>query len=253
MTFETSTALGEGATLRGSGTWRVRDADVVDASRPGRHASALAIVLSGEDLGAALASAGLPDVLAEGRGRVRAELAWRAPLYLPAIERASGSLAIALERGRIVPLEPGAARLVGLFALQAIPRRLSLDFRDVTSDGLAFERIDGNIALSGGVAEVTLVEMTGPIGVVDVTGTSDLIAREYDQEITVLPRVSAALPIIGMISGGATAGIGALVAGGFLKALGIDLDRIGLRRYALRGSWEEPRLEPLGALPRRSP
>ena len=252
MTFETSTALGEGATLRGSGTWRVRDADVADASRPGLHASALAIVLSGDDLGAALAFAGLPDVLAEGRGRVRAELAWRAPLYLPALERAGGSLAIAIERGRIVPIEPGAARLVGLFALQAIPRRLSLDFRDVTSDGLAFERIDGDIALSGGIAEVTL-QMSGPIGIVDIAGTSDLTARRYDQEIAVLPRVSAALPIIGMISGGATAGIGALVAGGFLKALGIDLDRIGLRRYALRGSWDEPRLESLGALPRRSP
>ena len=252
-TFELSGELGDSATLRGNGTWRVRDAEVLDASRPGRHSSTLAIVLAGDDFGAALTRIGLPGVIAEGSGRVRAELAWRAPLYLPDMARASGSLAIDADRGRIVPLEPGAARLVGLFALQAIPRRLSLDFRDMTSDGLAFERIDGDIVLSGGVVETTLVQMTGPIGVIDVTGTSNLITREYDQEITVLPRVSAALPIIGMISGGMSAGIGVLVAGGFLKALGIDLDRIGLRRYALRGSWDEPRLEPLGGLPRRSP
>jgi uncharacterized protein YhdP len=153
-----------------------------------------------------------------------------------------GDMTLALERGRIVPLEPGAARLVGLFALQAIPRRLDLDFRDVVSDGLAFQKITGDVELHHGVANTPLIQLTGPIGVVDITGESNLITHEYDQTITVLPRISAALPILGMITGGATAGIGALVAGGFLKAVGLDLDRIGLRKYQLTGSWDAPLL-----------
>ena len=252
LTFAVDGTLEGDSTLRGEGLWRLR-ADATDGARADSHASGLALTLTGRDLGAGLASAGLDGVLAEGSGTVRGELAWRGPLYLPELERLDGSLSIDVARGRIVPLEPGPARLVGLFALQAIPRRLSFDFRDVTSDGLAFERLAGDVALADGVADVALVQLTGPVGVIDVDGTSNLVTREYDQRITVLPRVSAALPIIGMLSGGASAGIGALVAGGFLKALGIDLDRIGLRRYALRGSWEEPVLEPLGGPTRRAP
>ncbi len=133
--------------------------------------------------------------------------------------------------------------MVGLFALQALPRRLELDFKDVTSDGLAFQRITGDIAIENGVADAVLLQLTGPIGVVDITGQSDFNTREFDQRITVLPRISAALPVIGVISAGATGGIGALVATGFLKAVGIDLDRLGLRDYSLTGKWDNPLFE----------
>ena len=233
--------------LEGEGGWRLRRADETDASRPGRHASALSLSLHGEDLGAGLAEVGLSGVLAEGRGTVTASLGWEGPVYTPALERTRGTLSLDVERGRIVPFEPGPARLVGLFALQALPRRLVLDFSDVTSDGLAFERIVGDASLAAGVVDVSLVQLTGPVGVVDVVGTSDIVRREYDQRVTVLPRVSAAVPIIGAIAGGASGGIGALVASGFLKAMGLDLDRIGLRRYALTGSWDDPLLAPVDA------
>ena len=57
--------------------------------------------------------------------------------------------------------------------------------------------------------------------------------------------MSAALPVIGAISGGASAGIGALVAAGILKALGVDFDRIGLRSYRLTGPWISPEFVPV--------
>jgi len=247
LTFEADIEVTGGTTVAGKGSWLLGEGEVVDASRGGSHRSTLDLVVAGEDLGGGLSASGFPDKLAEGRGEIRTTLGWRGPFYLPALEKLEGSLSLDVERGRILPLEVGPARLVGLFALQSLPRRLAFDFSDVTSDGLAFERIAGDIALANGVASVGLVQLTGPVGVVDVAGTSDLVGREHDQRITVLPRVSAALPIIGAIAGGASAGIGVLVAGGFLKAMGLDLDRIGLRRYALRGSWDDPVLEPVDA------
>ena len=245
LTFELRAAAAGETRLSGTGSWWLVDAVDVDPARPGSHRSELGLVLESEDFGAGLAAVGVPGVVAEGRGATRAALGWSGPLYLPEVARLDGTLSVDVERGRIVPLEPGPARLMGLFALQALPRRFDLDFRDFTADGLAFERVSGDVMLARGIAEIPMVQLTGPVGVVDVSGTSDLIAREYDQRITVLPRISAALPIIGMLSGGASAGIGVLVAGGFLKALGLDLDRIGLRRYAVTGSWDEPRVTPL--------
>ena len=71
----------------------------------------------------------------------------------------------------------------------------------------------------------------------------DRVAQTYDQKIVVLPSLSGALPLIGIISGGATAGIGALLVGPILEGLGIDLDRLGLRTYTLKGDWTAPQIK----------
>jgi uncharacterized protein YhdP len=226
--------------LVGRGYWRLRDPQSVNPALADQHQSQLNFVLQGDDFGEGLRYIGVEDVISEGEGTVEARFEWPGPLYRPKVAELDGSVSMQIERGSIIPLEPGAGRMVGLFALQALPRRLELDFKDMTADGLAFKRITGDLTIEDGIADVSLVQLTGPIGVIDITGESDLIRREFNQQITVLPRVSAALPIIGVLSGGASAGIGALVATGFLKALGIDLDRLGLRDYSLTGKWDEP-------------
>ena len=119
LTFALRATADGDTVLEGEGGWRLRRADETDASRPGRHASALSVSLHGEDLGAGLAEVGLSGVLAEGSGTVTASLGWEGPVYTPALERTRGALSLDVERGRIVPFEPGPARLVGLFALQA--------------------------------------------------------------------------------------------------------------------------------------
>jgi len=228
--------------LVGSGEWILLDPQGVNADLAGAHNTRLSLALQSDDFGSALTQVGFPDTVAEGEGRVNMELNWPGPGYLPDLERLDGSLDMDIRRGRIVAVDPGAGKLVGLFALQALPQRLSLDFSDVVSDGLAFQKITGEVALEDGIANATLVQLNGPVGVVDLTGTTNLVTEEYNQRITVLPRVSAALPVIGIIAGGASAGIGALVAGGFLKAIGLDIDRIGLQEYQLQGNWDEPEL-----------
>ena len=233
--------------LVGQGHWYLRDPQGVNRELVGKHSSQLNLVLQSDDFGVGLEELGLNDIMADGRGAVEMQLSWPGPLYAPELERLDGNVKVDVNSGSIVPFEPGAGRVVGLFALQSLPRRLNLDFKDLTHDGLAFTSISGSAAIENGIADVPLLQLTGPIGVVDIEGTSDLNTQEFDQKVTVLPRVSAAIPIIGAISGGATAGIGALVAAGLLKALGLDFDRIGLRAYSLTGQWTEPVVTPIPA------
>lgn len=233
--------------LVGQGRWHLQDPQAVNPQLSGKHTTNLNLVLQSDDFGVGLESIGLKDILLDGQGSIEAQLSWNGPAYKPSIDALNGSAKMLMESGSIIPFEPGAGRVVGLFALQALPRRLNLDFKDITADGLAFKRITGDVTVEQGVANVELVQLTGPIGVVDISGQSDLRTREFDQKVTVLPRVSAALPIIGAISGGASAGIGALVAAGFLKVLGLDFDRIGLRNYSLTGTWDKPEFKPLSA------
>lgn len=230
----------ENMQLVGQGFWRLKDPQGVNPDFKDQHQTQLELVLQSDDFGKGFAHIGLDDVISQGRGAVELQLSWPGPAYLPSLAELDGRIKLNIEQGNIIPVEPGAGRMVGLFALQALPRRLNLDFSDISNDGLAFKNITGDAFIDKGVVDVSLVQLTGPIGVVDVVGKSDLNTRQFDQKITVLPRVSAALPIIGVITGGATAGVGALIATGVLKALGLDLDRIGLREYDLTGTWDEP-------------
>jgi uncharacterized protein YhdP len=223
----------------------------VNPSFKDQHQTQLKMVLQSDDFGKGFADIGLDDVISQGQGTAQLQISWPGPAYLPSLADLDGRIKLNIEQGNIIPVEPGAGRIVGLFALQALPRRLNLDFTDISNDGLAFKRMTGDALIDKGVVDVSLVQLTGPIGVVDVVGKSDLNTRQFDQTITVLPRVSAALPIIGVISGGASAGVGALIATGVLKALGIDLDRIGLREYSLTGTWDKPVFKSRKTLGRR--
>ncbi len=235
----------EHAQMTGDGYWRWKDPQNVNPAFAGQQLSHLDLQLQSDDIGKTVSALGFSDALASGRGSVEVSLDWQRPLYSPELREMQGEINLALRKGRILKVEPGAARIFGLFALQSIPRRLTLDFSDIVMDGLDYNRIKGKVDIADGKAVSKLVQLEGPVGVIDVTGSTDFIDQTYDQRITVLPRISGALPLIGVISGGATAGIGALIAGPLLKALGIDIDKIGLSEHSVTGSWEEPVIQSL--------
>ena len=56
------------------------------------------------------------------------------------------------------------------------------------------------MSIGNGIAETQYMQMQGPIGVVFSKGSTDFVGNTYDQTITVLPRLSATLPIIGLLS-----------------------------------------------------
>ncbi len=225
----------------GQGFWYLKDPQNLTTTLSDKHVSQLSLVVQSDDFGAGLDHIGLDGLVGGGIGSVAMNLNWPGPFYIPEFPRLDGDIKVDIRDGSIVSVEPEAGRVVGLFAIEELPRRLNLDFKDLTGVGLAFTEISGTANIDNGIANVPLLQLSGPIGVVDIVGTTDLDSETIDQKITVLPRISAALPVIGLIAGGASGGIGALVAAGVLKALGMDFDRLGLVSYSLTGSWEEPK------------
>jgi uncharacterized protein YhdP len=55
--------------------------------------------------------------------------------------------------------------------------------------------------------------------------------------VTVVPRVSSTLPLVGAIAGGPAFGVALVVTQGLF---GEQVDRIIQSQYKLTGSWEEP-------------
>jgi len=152
----------------------------------------------------------------------------------------SGQMSLDAGKGQFVKLNPGAAgRLLGLISLQGIPRRLSLDFNDVFSDGFAFDSINSKLAVQDGVMRTDRLQIDGPAARVVMRGEVDLKGETQHLNVNVQPELggTAALgiAIVNPIAGAAT-----WVASKLLKN---PLGQILSYNYLVTGSWDDPKVE----------
>jgi uncharacterized protein (TIGR02099 family) len=202
--------------------------------------STLEVTTETVDTGGVLERFGLPARVRGGQGRFRADLSWDGHLFEPDAPTMAGTLELDLRDGSLPSVEPGTGRLLGLLSLSLLPRRMMLDFASITDEGLPFDRIYANFDVTEGMARPAPFYLVGPMARVQVSGPVDLVDRVYDQRITVIPRVSATLPLVGGLAGGAPAAL--------LLWLGQDVVAQGMApftsiSYRLTGPWSAPRID----------
>ena len=148
-----------------------------------------------------------------------------------------GTLQGEVGEGRILEVEPGAGRLFGLVNFASIPRRLSLDFSDFFKSGMAFDSIKGSFTLNAGDAVTDDLRVEAPSAEIMIKGRAGLVARDYDQEMEVVPRMRSALPLVGAVAGGPVGAVVGVLAQDMLRK---PLDDIVTARYRVQGSWDKP-------------
>ena len=204
------------------------------------HVTSLDLNASFDNFGKTIRAIGGGKSFAEGVGEGGLSLSWPGPAYIPDLQSMTGQMLLNLRNGRILSVDPGVGKILGLFALQTLPRRLALDFRDITKTGLEYTSVNGNFSIVGGKAITNAMLMSGPVAEVLVHGSTDFFNRTYNQTIDVLPRVNGALPILGVLASGPAAAVTALLADGILRGLGVDFNEVGRRRLKLVGTWDNP-------------
>ena len=149
-----------------------------------------------------------------------------------------------IEKGQFLDIEPKAGRLFGLLSIQALPRRLSLDFTDFFSEGFAFDSIKGDFNLENGEAYTNNLQMIGPSGDIMINGRTGLVAEDYDQIATVVPKVSDSLPVASALFGPVGVGVGAVLyfAGELFESIPTNIDKILSQQYSIKGNWENPEI-----------
>ena len=177
-----------------------------------------------------------------GKSGNSVDLKWSGNPLQFAIPKLNGSMQIRISKGQLLDVSPGAGRVFGLLSLQALPRRLTLDFSDLFKKGFSFDRIKGNFLVTQGDAYTTDLYLDGPAARIDVSGRTGLVARDYDQLITVTPDLTGSLPIAGALLGGPIAG-GVVFA--LDKILRPTIDDITRYQYTVTGGWDDPNVEQL--------
>ncbi len=230
--------------LSGDGLWR-----------PGaREETRLNFKLDVSSVERMLSRLGYPEAVRRGQGSLEGLLSWKGPptsLHLPSL---GGKMKLRVDSGQFTQLEPGVGRLLGVLNLQALPRRITLDFRDVFSEGFAFDRISGSIGLDGGVLRTDDLEIFGPAARVFMRGEADAVRETQNLRVKVQPTLSESVAVGSAI---ATTGVlhPALGLAAYLvqKALRDPVEKLFSFEYAVTGGWSEPKVEKLSALPAALP
>ncbi|KPJ81718.1 MAG: hypothetical protein AMJ58_03920 [Gammaproteobacteria bacterium SG8_30] len=220
---------------RGQGGWRVVD---------GGTRSGIAFDTDIGDVKGFLDAMQLAALMEGRRGRVTAALEWPGGPDARVLERVSGSVRIEIEDGRMLSVEPGAGRLLGLMSLAHLPRRLSLDFDDLTGQGLAFDTIKGDFALAAGEAYTDNLTLRGAAAEIGIAGRTSLKERTYDQTAVVTGDLGASLGVAGAIAGGPAVGAALLLFSQIFKE---PLKGVARGYYRISGPWEDPLVRKIDA------
>ncbi len=217
--------------LNGVGRWRLLD-DQIQSEFTGR--------LTTDNLTGLLESAAYQSGIEAGRTQLEMDFRWPGAPADFEIGRLSGVLNLQIADGSIPEARPGAGRLLGLASFNAIPRRLTLDFRDVFGSGLKFDQIEGRFDLAAGFARTQGLVIFSPAAKITISGDTDMAARRYDQQVRVEPGLGAALPVIGVLAGGPVGAAAGLVLQSILDR---PLRGVAEARYSVTGSWDDPQIE----------
>ena len=190
-----------------------------------------------DDLGEALERSGYAGTLDGGDATLQIEAQWPGSPAEFALRDLDGKVRLLIKDGQLLALDPRGGRIFGLLSLQALPRRLSLDFSDLFRRGFAFDRIQGAFTVADGDAYTNDLYMEGPAARIDIAGRIGLAAEDYDQTALVTPRISASIPVVGGLAGGPAVGLGLWVAE---RMFGKKIDELSRVRYNITGSWQDP-------------
>jgi uncharacterized protein (TIGR02099 family) len=216
------------ASLNGSGTWH---------AAPSR--TAVRFDLETGDAGGFLGRVGYPGLVKGGRARMQGALSWHGDPATLDFATLAGEVQMQAEDGQFLEIEPGIGKLISLMSLQALPKRITLDFRDVFSKGFQFDRIAANAQLDSGAMKVREFRMRGSAAEVEMTGEADLARETQNLRVRVVPSLgdSAAL---GITLVNPVAGVAAAIAQRILKN---PLGQIFSYDYAVTGTWTDPKVE----------
>jgi uncharacterized protein (TIGR02099 family) len=156
----------------------------------------------------------------------------------------NGDVSVRVGTGQLSEVEPGAGRMIGIMSVVSLPRRLSLDFRDVFNKGFGFDQIRGRFKLHNGQSFTCNLSLEGPAAQIGVVGRAGLVDRDYDQTAVVSASFGNALPVLGAALGGPVAAGVVLIFSQIFKK---PLAEAGQVFYGISGSWDEPVIETVSA------
>lgn len=168
---------------------------------------------------------------------------WKNSIYNFSLASLNGEMYLQLKNGRITHLSKsteeklGLGKLLSILSLQTIPRRLQLDFSDLSHQGYSFDIFQGNFIINNGIMTTQDSYLDGPVAYAGMKGDLNLAKHTYNLNLKISPHITASLPVVATIAGGPVAGVAAWVANNIISQ---SMQKISGYSYKISGPWNEP-------------
>jgi uncharacterized protein (TIGR02099 family) len=204
------------------------------ASRPRTQVN---VHLESGDIGGMLTRFGYPEGVKGGTAKLAGALGWNGAPYEFDANSLTGNISLEAAKGQFVKVDPGIGKLLGVMSLQALPRRMSLDFKDVFSEGFAFDEIVGTVHFNRGGATTDNLRIRGPAAHIVMSGDVDMGQETQNIRVRITPQVMETVSVAGALVGGPIAGVAAYLAQQVLRD---PFGKLVTYEFGVTGSWSDP-------------
>ncbi len=230
--IERLTVVNTEASVSGTGVWRTAPVS----------STSLNLNLESSDGGKFLERLGYPGLVRGASSKMQAALTWTGDPVAIDYATLSGNVQLQSEDGQFLEIEPGIGKLVSLMSLQMLPKRLSLDFRDVFSKGFQFDRIAAAADIERGMMKLRDFNMRGSAADVEMSGEVDLARETQNLRVRVVPQLGdTASTVLALIN--PLLLFPAAIAQRILKD---PLGHIFAFNYTVTGTWADPKVAKRG-------
>ena len=134
-------------------------------------ATSLKGIITSQNLGGMLSQLGITSGMQGGKGTSKLNLSWQGGPAAWSLDNLKGEIVLNWTNGRLVDVKPGLGRILSLFSVQSITRRLRLDFSDVFKKGFTFDKIMADVLFNQGTINTKTGEVSSTAGKLNLTGT----------------------------------------------------------------------------------
>lgn len=221
------------AALRSTGRW-------LTASPGGVRKTEMNFRMTVQDAGGLLTRLGTPGALRGGIGQLEGSIGWNGSplaLHYPSM---TGQFDVKMGRGQFLKADAGAAKLLGVLSLQALPRRFLLDFRDVFYEGFAFDSVAGQVNIDRGIATTRNLQIKGVNALVQLEGSANIAQETQQLRVVILPELdTGTAALVAGITVNPLVGLSTFLAQLFLKT---SVTQANTQEFIIDGSWTAPRV-----------
>jgi uncharacterized protein (TIGR02099 family) len=211
------------------------------ADAPIRSRTVMKVKVDSSNMNALFNQFGFGEQVRGGSGKLDGWIAWPGHTYDFATAKMSGNFKVEAVNGTFSKVEAGAGKLLGLISLQSLPRRITLDFRDIFSNGFPFDRITGDVKIENGIMFTENFEIIGPPAEVKMAGDVSLPSERANLLLTVVPKLDETVALgAGLVTLNPLIGVAVFVG---QKVIGNPFEKMFSYKYTVTGAWDNPDVE----------
>ena len=208
--------------------------------------TALRAKASNDNLSSFLEKFGVDEPVIGGGFNVDLRLYCDCEPWEASLEKITGYMQADVAEGVFTNQDPNLFKLLSFINLESIAKRLRLSRNELREQGYVYDQINAKLLFDKGVAKVDYFLVESEESDIELTGSVDVIKRDYNLAANVQPAIADTIPLATYLAGGGLAGLGVWAADKMLfggEVMSGLLDNAIEVTFIISGPWSEPIIE----------